>query len=204
VGFFVAAKESVMVATEPRTSWKEIKPLHGRLVRLRALEPEDAPKLYEWFNDPEVTATLGGPGYPKSMAFERDFVEKNQEPGYQKSNFGIVALDDGELIGTISFRNTSPENRSTNLGLAIGDKSRWRRGYGTDAMRVICRFGFEQMNLHRIELNVFASNEAARRVYEKVGFRDEGTCRQRTFHNAEYVDEMVMSVLEGELVLEDS
>jgi RimJ/RimL family protein N-acetyltransferase len=94
---------------------------------------------------------------------------------------------------------TSPENRSARLGIAIGAKARWDGGYGTDAMRVLCRFGFDMMNLHRIELDVYADNLRAEHVYEKVGFRVEGRRREALYKFGRYHDVVVMGLLEGEL-----
>lgn len=188
------------MAVEREPPLIDLKPLHGRLVRLRALEPEDEPLLYEWFNDPEVTSTGGGHGYPISHAREREWIEEANRPGYEYSHFGIVALDDEKLVGTVSLRQTSPENRSANLGLSIGDKARWNKGYATDAMRVACRFGFEQMNLHRIELSTYAEHAAAIRVYEKVGFKIEVRTRDSGFFGGVYRDGLIMGLLEGELI----
>lgn len=173
-------------------------PFEGRLIRLRAREPEDEPLSYDWFNDPEVTQFLAM-RYPVSHQTEREFLESHSQPGYTNASFSIVKKDDGALIGGCGLEGVSAENRSATLGIAIGDKSCWDGGYGTDAMRVLCRFGFEHMNLHRIELDVYARNDRARRVYEKVGFRVEGCRRDAHFKYGKYVDGYVMGLLEGEL-----
>lgn len=173
-------------------------PFEGRLIRLRALEPEDEPRFHEWMNDPEVTDGVYL-RYPVSHAFERAWIEK-EECGYAAASFAIEALDDGLLMGTVSLRASAPENRSATLGIVIGDKSRWGRGYGTDTMLTICRFGFEEMNLHRIELEVFNTNQRAIRVYERVGFQHEGTRREVFFSRGAYRELYVMGLLEGELV----
>lgn len=173
-------------------------PFEGRLVRLRAREPEDAPFLYKWFNDPEVTEHLVI-RYPLSMKSERDFIESVAKPDYSHAGFAIETIADGRLIGGVDLLKTSPENRSASLGIAIGDKTCWHGGYGTDTMRTVCRFGFEMMNLHRIQLEVYAPNERARRVYEKVGFAVEGRLREALFKYGRYHDVFVMSLLEGEL-----
>jgi RimJ/RimL family protein N-acetyltransferase len=175
-------------------------PFEGRLVRLRAREPEDEPLLYQWFNDPEVTEHLSV-RYPLSHAQERAFIERSSEISYQHASFAVEALADGRLVGGVDLVRTSPENRSAILGIALGDKSRWDGGYGTDTMRTVCRYGFEMMNLHRIELDVYADNERARHVYEKVGFKVEGCRRQAHFKFGRYVDVIVMGLLEGELQL---
>jgi RimJ/RimL family protein N-acetyltransferase len=172
-------------------------PFQGRLVRLRAREPEDEPALFEWFNDPEVTDNLTT-RYPMSHRQEREFIDRVGASGYHEASFAIETLD-GKLIGGCDLTPHRPENRSASLGIGIGEKSYWNGGYGTDAMRVLCRFGFEMMNLHRIELEVFARNERAIHVYEKVGFQVEGRRREAFFKYGAYRDIVVMGLLEGEL-----
>ena len=176
-------------------------PFEGKLIRLRAREPEDEPLLFRWFNDAEVTEHLAM-RYPLSHAKEREFIESQKAPGYQHAGFAVETLAEGELIGGVDLLATSPENRSARLGIAIGDKARWDGGYGTDTMRTVCRFGFDTMNLHRIELDVYADNLRAQHVYEKVGFRVEGRRREALYKFGRYHDVIVMGLLEGELRLD--
>lgn len=173
-------------------------PYEGKLIRLRAREPEDEPLLYRWFNDPEVIENLTV-RYPLSHAAERDFIERHSMIGYSNASFGVETIAEGRLIGGAELGGASPENRSAVLGIALGDKQFWNSGHGTDTMRTLCRFGFEMMNLHRIELDVYATNERARRVYEKVGFKLEGVRREAVYKFGRYQDVFVMGMLEGEL-----
>lgn len=92
-----------------------------------------------------------------------------------------------------------PENRAGEVGIMIGERDCWGRGYGTDALRTLSRFAFDQMNLHRIELHVFAEHEQAIRVYERVGFRVEGRRRDAIYKHGRFHDMLLMSVLQGEL-----
>lgn len=172
-------------------------PYEGRLVRLRAREPEDEPLLYRWFNDPEVTEHLTL-RYPLSHKTEREFIEKVSNADYARASFAIDTLD-GQMIGGCSLEDSSPENRSAVLGIAIGEKSFWDGGYGTDAMRTLCHFGFEMMNLHRIQLDVYANNARGLHVYEKIGFQLEVTKRRAVYKFGHYHDVHIMGLLEGEL-----
>ncbi|MBN9491863.1 GNAT family N-acetyltransferase [bacterium] len=174
-------------------------PYEGRLIRLRAREREDEALLYQWFNDPEVTEFLSM-RYPLSHAQERAFIESASEISYGKASFAVETLADSRLIGGVGLERTSPENRSAVLGIALGDKTYWDSGYGTDTMRAICRFGFEMMNLHRIELEVFEENRRAIAVYERVGFAVEGCRRDAQFKFGRYTNSLVMGLLEGELI----
>jgi RimJ/RimL family protein N-acetyltransferase len=176
-------------------------PFEGRLIRLRAREPEDESLLHRWFNDPEVTEHLSL-RYPLSHAQEKAFIERNHEIAFGNASFAVETLAESRLIGGVSLENGSAENRSAVLGIAIGDKTMWDGGYGTDTMRTVCRFGFEMMNLHRIELEVIAGNERARKVYERVGFRTEGCRREALYKFGRYHDVIRMGLLEGELRME--
>lgn len=173
-------------------------PFEGRLVRLRAVEPDDEPRYHSWVNDPEVTENLTL-RYPISHAAEKKWIEDATSPNYGNAVFAIEVLADGAHIGTIELRTRRPENRDANLGIMIGDKTRWDRGYGSDAMRTICRYGFSEMNLHRIELGVFEGNDRAVKVYERVGFNPAGRRRDAVFQRGRYQDELMMDLLEGEL-----
>src|SRR5437879_9941124 len=68
----------------------------------------------------------------------------------------------------------------------------WNRGYGTDAVRTLCRFGFREMNLHRISLHVYDFNPRGVMVYEKVGFREEGRLRRSEEHTSELQSPMYL------------
>lgn len=172
-------------------------PFEGKLVRLRAREPDDEPSHNAWFNDPEVTRYLGR-RYPISHAQSLRMLEPDPRYGWS-IGFLIETLREGEPIGQTFLGSGSPEDRSAQLGIAIGDKSRWDGGYGTDAMRTVCRFGFDMMNLHRIELGVYVANERAVHVYERIGFKVEARRRNAYFKEGRYHDAFVMGLVQGEL-----
>jgi RimJ/RimL family protein N-acetyltransferase len=174
----------------------------GRLIRLRVREAGDEPLLHEWFNDPEVTQHLSA-RYPVSHRAEKGFLERASDVGYGNAAFAIETLAEGRLIGGCDLVHASPENRSAILGIAIGDKAHWDGGYGTDAMRTLCRFGFDMMNLHRIQLDVYQDNLRAQHVYEKIGFKREVVRREAIYKFGRYQDVIVMGLLEGELLLGD-
>jgi RimJ/RimL family protein N-acetyltransferase len=173
-------------------------PFEGKLVRLRAREPEDEPYHNQWFNDWDVVRYLGR-RYPISHAQSLAMLEPDPRYGWS-IGFIIETLLEGDPIGQVFLGSASAEDRSAELGISIGDKSRWDGGYGTDAMRTVCRFGFDMMHLHRIELGVYADNERAVHVYERIGFRTEGRRREMYFKEGVYHDTLIMGLLEGELV----
>lgn len=173
-------------------------PFEGRLVRLRAPEESDADALNAEFGDPDVLAgiTLA---FPQASAGYREFVRSTRGSPTQ-ATFTIETLD-GEPLGTCDLRDIEPRARVAHVGIWIR-KATWGRGYGTDAMRTLCRFGFRELNLQRIELQVYETNPAAIRSYEKVGFRHEGTLRRAQFLGGRHIDVRVMGLLAEELVEE--
>ncbi len=169
----------------------------GELVRLRAREPGDEPAFHRWLNDARVTEHLA-PVYPVSHAVEEAWFANMPDPGYRNANLAIETRAGGTLIGSARLAVASAENRSGELSILIGETEYWDGGYGTDTVRALCQFGFEMMNLHRIWLEVLASNARAIHVYEKLGFRHEARCRDAVYKFGEWRDVLVMSVLEGE------
>jgi RimJ/RimL family protein N-acetyltransferase len=166
----------------------------GEKVRLRALQEEDAEDCWRWFNDWEMLRNLNQ-RYPISRLAEREIVERLMKPKPNDKTYAIETLDGGLYLGNAGLHQISCEDRRALFGIFIGDKKYWGKGYGTDATRAIVRFGFEQMNLNRIELQVFADNEPGIRCYEKVGFVREAVQRQFRYREGRYVDAIVMGIL---------
>jgi diamine N-acetyltransferase len=172
--------------------------IYGDGVRLRAIEREDVPTFVRWFNDPEVRQFILMIR-PMSMADEERWVERLPER-QDDFLFAVEALVEGEWvhIGNVGLHDVDWKNRSAAFGIALGEKQYWGRGYGTKATKTVLRYAFGELNLHRVELEVFAYNPRAIRCYEKAGFRHEGTRRQSHFHDGQYHDAYRMGILREE------
>lgn len=172
--------------------------IFGERVRLRAIERSDLPNFIRWFNDPEVRQYLLR-YEPVSTEDEERWFEDIQKRENDRV-YAIEALIREEWIhiGTIGLHGIRWKDRCAALGIAIGEKAYWNQGYGTDAIRALLRFAFEEMNLHRVELEVLDFNLRARRCYEKVGFRYEGARRQACFKGGAYHDLLIMGILRDE------
>ncbi|MGI8333718.1 GNAT family N-acetyltransferase [Actinomadura scrupuli] len=166
-------------------------------MRLRAVEPSDAETLWRWHSDPEVMRWMND-GYPPSLAHLTKRLAERTPDSFERVML-FVETAEGRPIGIVVLRDTEPETGAAELDIYLGEKDTWGQGYATDAMRVICRYGFEKMRLHRIWLTVVAENAAARRVYEKVGFLEEGRMRDAFRRDGRWHDLIVMGLLEGEL-----
>jgi RimJ/RimL family protein N-acetyltransferase len=172
--------------------------LEGKLVRLRASEPTDLENAYTWVNDREVTQYLMV-RYPWSRAREEKYL---RDASVEDNAFGDVRLaietKEGVHIGMCGLHRARPEDRGAELGITIGDKSFWSNGYGTDTVQTLLRFGFEQMNLHKVALGVFEFNERGIACYRKCGFVEEGRFREEYFQDGRYWDVVRMSLLRSE------
>lgn len=172
-------------------------PFEGELIRLRARERADLSTLNDLFNDPEVLAGLQMP-FPQSMAGIREWAERTRNVNDQ-AIFAIEPLDDREPIGICGLEEIDHRARRADFGIWIG-RPFWGRGYGTDATRTICRFGFRHMNLLSIGLSVYAeTNPRALRTYVKAGFAREGLERAGAFVGGRHIDVVRMSLLADEL-----
>ena len=172
--------------------------IEGKLVNLRAGEMGDLDRNLQWVNDPEVTEHLNM-RYPISRGAEEEWMRAGASKmnGFARPFFAIETKD-GRHIGNINFHHTSPEDRSGHLGVMIGDKEYWSKGYGTDAMVTLLRFAFDEMNLHRVDLTVDEDNPRAIACYCKAGFVEEGRLRDVIYSRGRYRDQFYMGVLRDE------
>jgi len=173
--------------------------INGERIRFRAAEREDLPTFVAWINDPEVRAGISL-YLPMSMASEEKWFENMLERHPDEQPLVIEARHGKgwKTIGNCGFFDINSHYRSAEFGIMIGEKSMWNQGYGTEAVKLLLRHGFETLNLNRIMLRVFENNPHAIRTYEKAGFTHEGRLRQAHYTKGQYVDVLLMSVLRSE------
>lgn len=170
--------------------------LSGSLVRLGPVELETAPEAFaRWRNDSEYSRLLGDTAMPALAPAVRTRW-KEYEPG-DLYRFLIYTLADDRLIG---FINLWPNNtdRDCWIGIGIGEASERGKGYGTDAMRIALRYIFEELEMERASLGVFADNVRAVRAYQRAGFVVEGRQREDTLRDGRRWDAFYMGVLRSE------
>jgi RimJ/RimL family protein N-acetyltransferase len=169
----------------------------GTLIRLRAYEPADFAPLATLLSDPEVLAGTTAP-MPQAAADVQRRADRARTSD-DEVVFAIDRLEDQRTIGGCGLKGMDAATRRAELGIWIG-RPYWDQGYGTDAVRTLCRYGFRFLNLQRIGLDLVATNERARRAYEKVGFALEGRRRRFEFADGAYVDSLVMGLLVEDFV----
>jgi RimJ/RimL family protein N-acetyltransferase len=171
----------------------------GDLVRLRAMEPSDAEALWRWNHDPEVMRWMQD-SHPQSLAqVTRWLGEERGRNEYGDLLLGVEVQADDKLIGLVRLHGAEPELGIAELDIYLGEKNYWGKGYATDTVRTVCRYGFDKMRLHKITLTVVTENEAAWRAYRKVGFVQEGRLREVFRRDGRWYDQYTMGLLAGEL-----
>ena len=171
----------------------------GDGIRLRAAERTDIPKFVEWLNDVDVRQYLLI-YFPMSQAFEEKWFEENvnRPPAEQVLVIEIFTENGWKAIGNTSMMKISDIDRHAEIGIFIGDKSEWSKGYGRKALKLMLNYGFNTLNLNRIYLQVYENNLRGIRSYKAAGFVEEGRMRQAKFSSGKYMDIVLMSVLRDE------
>lgn len=172
--------------------------LEGKLTNLRSIEQTDQDRFFEWVNDGEVTQHLSSVRYPMSRADEQRWLDDSPRNGFFGGVRFAIETKAGEHIGSVNLHRTHVEDRKAGLGVMIGAKSHWSQGFGTDAVITLLRFAFDEMNLHRVWLQVFDDNERAIVCYRRCGFQTEVRLRQEIYRAGKYCDILTMGVLRDE------
>lgn len=172
--------------------------IDGQLVNLRAPEMDDLDRNTRWVNDSEVTRFLSMRYLMSRLAEEAWLRDLTSRPMSYAGPFFAIETKDGQHVGNVNLFNVQPEDRSCELGIMIGEQPLWAKGYGSDALRTVLAFAFDEMNLNRVQLHTYDFNQRARAAYKKVGFVEEGTLRQAHYTAGAYADAIVMSVLRDE------
>lgn len=167
--------------------------IDGALVRLRAREAGDLPYALRWFADPETCRWLLKP-YGSGV-----YPAQTEPMTFADPHFTVVDRATGAVVGTAGLVGTSPENRLARLYVVVGEPAYRGRGYGADTVRTLCRFGFDAMNLAKVELEVVADHTRAVALYERLGFVREVHRRRALWIEGAWRDEYLMGVLPGEL-----
>ncbi|MFE3445032.1 GNAT family N-acetyltransferase [Nocardia sp. NPDC059180] len=172
----------------------------GDRVALRAAEPGDAETLYRWFQQ-DWFRTAVGQRYPQSRSAWEQWIAAHQNISYGNVSFMVCLTDGGTPIGMGSLNRQSPEDRSAEFGVAIGEARYLRGALGIEAAELLGRFGFEVMGLHRMYAWILDRNRAAIAACTAVGAVREGVARQARLVDGHHSDLMLYGVLAEEFAV---
>lgn len=176
------------------------KKLVGEKVYLSPLSntADAARKLTKWFSDPLVSDTMG---MSAALLTEKDhgkWITDEFGVSAEDKYFAIVLTSTDELLGYCELRNIAVSHRSATVAIMIGDAENRGKGYGTDALKLLLKYGFCSLGLHSVNLTVFDGNDGAARAYEKAGFKVCGRQRESVFVGGRFIDRIYMDILDRE------
>ncbi|UOQ95297.1 GNAT family N-acetyltransferase [Halobacillus shinanisalinarum] len=176
-----------------------IKFLQGKRLYLRPIENEDLDLFYKKALWDKEGRRLTGTQAVLSRKGVQNWFERNSTDS-SRIDLIICLQENNQPIGEMAMLDIDHQNRKAAVRISIFDKEYWGSGFGTEAMSLLLQFGFENLNLHRVGLDVFSYNERAIRSYQKLGFRQEGIIRDDLYYDGKYHDSIVMGVLKEEFL----
>ena len=181
---------------ENNSEKKYLKKLIGDNIYLSPISVDDVEQYAEMVNNIKVSVGLGYLSYTNIIDFES---EKEFLISVKKEKmFAVRLLENDELLGNIGFNSLDIINRNGALGVLIGNPKYQRKGYGTEALKLILDYGFSFLNLRNISLSVFEYNEPAYNLYKKVGFKEAGRLRKAVEILGKTYDVIIMDMLKEE------
>jgi RimJ/RimL family protein N-acetyltransferase len=170
--------------------------LTGQRISLGPVRADDLPLLHRWINDRELVV-LSAPYRPVHFSdHEAWWSSVSSDPSIEL--FAIRLLDEDRLVGTCQLLAIDHRHRRAELQIRIGEQDARGRGLGTEAVELLVRHAFADLDLHRVALHVLASNAPAIATYEKTGFVREGVLREAAYADGRHEDVVLMSILRGE------
>lgn len=167
--------------------------LRGDRIILAPLRDGDSRVLFDWINERD-DVLLSAPYKPVHAADHEEWFDAVRSRS-DVVIFGIRLVDGDRLIGSCQLHSLDQRARSAELQIRIGEPDARGRGFGVEALALLVRHGFDDLNLRRISLRVFATNERALRAYESAGFETEGRLRDAAYVDGRFVDVVVMARL---------
>ncbi|WP_454053291.1 GNAT family N-acetyltransferase [Clostridium sp. Marseille-Q7071] len=172
--------------------------LKGDRIKLSALKKEDVDKITMWYEDVDFLRNYdGGIAYPET----KESMEKwYEETINSKENFcfSIRILEEKNMIGFLVLSSIMWNNGSFWISICIGNEENRKKGYGSEALKLLIDYSFRELNLHRLQLTVFSYNTSAIKTYEKLGFKKEGVYREAIYRDNNRYDMYLYGLLKKE------
>ena len=167
--------------------------ISGKLIDLRSVTMEDSEQIIRWRNSELVKSHFI---LQSDLTMDSQRVWMEQVIANGKAVQFLILEKSGTGVGTVYLRDIDRTHRKAEYGIFIGESQALGKGYGTEAARLMTEFGFSELHLHKIYLQVFAENERARRSYRKAGFSEEAVLRDEVFARGAFHDMVRMAVFE--------
>lgn len=171
--------------------------LIGSKVTLRPGNEDDIYLLQKWYNDAELNK-LAGWSNSRITASKLRY-NMSRSFGYDPMNL-IIDNENRIPIGTIQLYDFNEQDKGCKLGIRIGDRDYWSKGYGADAVNTLLEYAFMKIDIYRVTLKVYEYNERAVKCYLKCGFSYEGRTRQSAYIDGKFYDEIIMGILKSDYI----
>lgn len=166
--------------------------LAGEKVTLAPLSMADVSSEYVgWLNDPEINCFMDVRFYRQTRATARRYLESFRDAGNGRYIWGIYDPD-CPLVGTITCTDVNQDQQRCYIGLMIGRKDCWGKGYGTDAIRLVTAYAFNELGMHKCCAGVVAENRGALRSFEKAGYLVEGVLLEHDCYKGIFRDALLL------------
>ena len=176
--------------------------LKGKKVFLRSIRKNDINNLLKWCNDPEIIQYM----YlylPTSEVAEEKWIDEIGSGKTGKDAIFVIEIRVKKqlvAIGICGIKKINWKDRNAEIGIIIGEKKYWHKGYGTEALILLINYGFNQLNLHRLWAGIFGFNYGIIPMFEKIEFQKEGCLRSAIFKNGKYWDITILGLLKDKLL----
>ena len=170
--------------------------LKSERVVLRPMRHDDVIRQHEFNQDLELYGLDSDQPHVSPIERAESFYTTRNQPDTSKASFAIEA--DDKYIGSCELRHLNNRYGVIELGIGIGDRDYWGKGYGREAIGLLLHYAFHYLGVRRIELTTHAKNERAIRCYLACGFVEEGRPRKVVWIEGEYVDLVNMAILREE------
>jgi RimJ/RimL family protein N-acetyltransferase len=164
-------------------------------IALRDYRPDDLDAIFAWVNDPAIKDNFRFTAKPLTREDMQKFLDKQihqQDSSYKHFVLYDISNENQNYIGSVGLKNIDIVNQNAELTIVISDSGYRGKGYGQEALKLICDYGFTTLHLHKLYLTCVSHNIGAIKSYEKFGFIHEGLRKEQIFQNGQFYDEVLM------------
>lgn len=170
--------------------------LESMRIYLRPLQDLDAPIMLGNTTDEEIRYMTGTKSNFTLEQIKAHINHINNDSS--RYDFAICLKENDQMIGELSILDIEGDDKKAGFRISMSSIELTGKGYGTEAIKIVLQFVFEELHLNRLQLEVFSHNLRGIRAYEKVGFVNEGVLRESLYYNGNYSDEIIMAMLKSD------
>lgn len=171
--------------------------LSGQNIYLREVLISDVTgSYYRWMNDPGITQFLESRFRPNSIESLTEYV-KSKTADSSNIFLAIILKEDHRHIGNIKLGPINWVHRFADIGIVVGEKDCWGKGYASEAIGLVTKFAFDTLNLHKLTASCYEMNHGSVKAFQKAGFYIEGIRKSHFYCQGTYVDDILLAILKN-------